>query len=104
MRGGPANEVRGDPGERSSYTLYNFLQDKFSRVSSSSAGQFCEKIGKTSRTKVADIDHATAEKLFKELQDSKLPPPPTDCARMPCAPSPDVTTVTSRASGARISK
>jgi DNA topoisomerase-6 subunit B len=65
--------------EKPGYTLYNFLQDKFSRVSSSSAGQFCEKIGKTSRTKVADIDHATAEKLFKELQDSKLPPPPTDC-------------------------
>ncbi len=65
--------------EKPGYTLYNFLQDKFSRVSSASAGQFCEKIGKTSRTKVADIDHATAEKLFKELQDSKLPPPPTDC-------------------------
>lgn len=65
--------------EKPGYTLYNFLQDKFSRVSSASAGQFCEKIGKTSRTKVVDIDHSTAEKLFKELQDSKLPPPPTDC-------------------------
>ena len=65
--------------EKSGYTLYNFLQDKFSRVSSASASGFCEKIGVSSRTKVMDIDHDLAEKLFRELQDSKLPPPPTDC-------------------------
>jgi len=65
--------------EKPGYTLYNFLQDKFSRVSSATAGGFCEKIGVSSRTKVTDIDHERAEKLFKELQDSKLPPPPTDC-------------------------
>ncbi|MBL0927493.1 MAG: DNA topoisomerase VI subunit B, partial [Phycisphaerales bacterium] len=60
-------------------TLYNFLQEKFSRVSAQSASSFCEKIGLTSRTKVADVDSELAEKLFKEFQDSKLPPPPTDC-------------------------
>jgi DNA topoisomerase-6 subunit B len=65
--------------ENKTYTLYNFLQDKFSRVSPQSASSFCEKVGATSRTKVADIDHERAEKLFKELQDSRLPPPPTDC-------------------------
>lgn len=65
--------------EKPGYTLYNFLQEKFSRVSSASAGDFCKAIGLSSRAKVADIDHAQAEKLFKELQDSKLPPPPTDC-------------------------
>lgn len=65
--------------EKSGYTLYNFLQDKFSRVSSATASSFCEKIDVTSRTKVTDIDHDTAEKLFRELQESKLPPPPTDC-------------------------
>lgn len=65
--------------EKSGYTLYNFLQDKFSRVSSATASGFCEKIGVTSRTKVTDIDHDLAEKLFRELQESKLPPPPTDC-------------------------
>lgn len=65
--------------EKSGYTLYNFLQDKFSRVSSATASAFCEKIGVSSRTKVTDIDHDLAEKLFRELQDSKLPPPPTDC-------------------------
>jgi len=65
--------------ERDTYTLYNFLQDKFSRVSSASASSFCQAIGATARTKIADLDHAQSEKLFKALQDSKLPPPPTDC-------------------------
>ncbi len=61
------------------YTLYNFLQDKFSRVSANTAGDFCKAIKLTSRTKVSEVDHAAAEKLYKEMQDSKLPPPPTDC-------------------------
>ena len=29
--------------------------------------------------KVTEVEHGTAEKLFKVLQESKLPPPPTDC-------------------------
>jgi DNA topoisomerase-6 subunit B len=65
--------------EKGGYTLYNFLQDRFSRVSSATASTLCEKIGKTARTRVADMDHDAAEKLFRELQDAKLPPPPTDC-------------------------
>ncbi|MFN7021379.1 MAG: DNA topoisomerase VI subunit B [Phycisphaerales bacterium] len=65
--------------EEKGYTLYNFLQDKFCRVSANTAGEFCKAVGLTSRTKVADVDHATAEKLFKHLQESRLPPPPTDC-------------------------
>lgn len=65
--------------EKAGTTLYTFLQEKFSRVSAATASGFCEKIGVTSRTKVGDIDHAKAEKLFKEMQESKLPPPPTDC-------------------------
>ena len=65
--------------EEKGYTLYNFLQDKFCRVSASTSRELCEAVDLTSRTKVADVDHATAEKLFKELQEVKLPPPPTDC-------------------------
>ena len=65
--------------ETGGYTLYNFLQDRFSRVSAATASTLCEKIGKTSRTRVADMDHDSTEKLFRELQDAKLPPPPTDC-------------------------
>ena len=60
-------------------TLYNFLQEKFSRVSSATAGEFCSAIGVTSRTKVADIEPPQAEKLYKEFQEAKLAPPPTDC-------------------------
>jgi DNA topoisomerase-6 subunit B len=65
--------------EEKGYTLVNFLQDKFSRVSAGAAVQFAKDVGLNSKTKVGDVDHATAEKLFKALQDSKLPPPPTDC-------------------------
>jgi DNA topoisomerase-6 subunit B len=65
--------------ERATYTLYNFLQDKFCRVSSQSASQFCDKIKVTSRTRVGDVDHPKAELLFKAFQESRLPPPPTDC-------------------------
>jgi DNA topoisomerase-6 subunit B len=60
-------------------TLYKFLQEKFCRVSPQSASAFCEKIGVSSRTRVSDIESPQAEKLFKEFQESRLPPPPTDC-------------------------
>ncbi|MBC7770863.1 MAG: DNA topoisomerase VI subunit B [Pyrinomonadaceae bacterium] len=60
-------------------TLYKFLQDRFSRISHQLAASFCEKIGATSRTKVADIEPQQAEKLFQEFQEAKLAPPPTDC-------------------------
>jgi DNA topoisomerase-6 subunit B len=65
--------------EKPGVTLYHFLQEKFSRVSSATASALCSEIGVSSRTKVADVDHAKAEKLFKALQEAKLPPPPTDC-------------------------
>ncbi len=70
--------------ERDSYTLYNFLQDKFSRVSSGTASELCDKLGDksfkvTARTKLSDLDPAHGEKLFNLLLDAKLPPPPTDC-------------------------
>ncbi|MBC7834421.1 MAG: DNA topoisomerase VI subunit B [Phycisphaerales bacterium] len=65
-----------DKGEGS---LYNFLQEQFSRVSSSTAADIVKRAGVTTRTRVNDVDHALAEKLFKQLQDAKLPPPPTDC-------------------------
>jgi len=71
--------IKEAEAESKSLTLYNFLQDKFSRVSASTASTFCESIKVTSRTKLGDIDHTKAEKLFKVMQDSKLPPPPTDC-------------------------
>jgi DNA topoisomerase-6 subunit B len=60
-------------------TLYGFLQEKFSRVSAPTASEFCQKIGVTSRTKVADIEPRQAEALYQAFMEAKLPPPPTDC-------------------------
>jgi DNA topoisomerase-6 subunit B len=60
-------------------TLYNFLQEQFCRVSHQTAGAFCERIKVTTRTKVSDIEPPQAEALYKEFQDAKLAPPPTDC-------------------------
>ena len=60
-------------------TLFNFLQERFCRVSAGTAGDFCKAIGATSRTKVSDIEPPQAEKLFNEFQRARLAPPPTDC-------------------------
>ncbi len=60
-------------------TLYQFMQDRFCRVSAVTAGKLCESIGVTSRRKIADIEPPLAEKLFEQFQDAKLAPPPTDC-------------------------
>ena len=60
-------------------TVYNFLQDQFSRISSAKASEFCKLIGIHTRTKCSDLEPEQAEKLFKEFQEAKLPSPPTDC-------------------------
>ncbi len=60
-------------------TLYNFLQEQFSRISPGKAGDFCKAAGAHSRTKVCDLEPPQIEKLFKAFQEAKLPPPPTDC-------------------------
>ncbi len=60
-------------------SLFKVLQESFSRVSPASASAICRAIGVTTRTRADEIDHALAEKLFRELQEAKLPPPPTDC-------------------------
>ncbi|HYE02940.1 MAG TPA: DNA topoisomerase VI subunit B, partial [Phycisphaerales bacterium] len=60
-------------------TLFNFLQEEFSKVSSTTAGELCRGVGLHTRTKVSDLDHALAERLFRALQDCRLAPPPTDC-------------------------
>ena len=60
-------------------TLYNFLQERFCRVSPQTAASMCQAIGVTSRAKAGDIEPPQAEKLYKVFQESKLAPPPTDC-------------------------
>jgi DNA topoisomerase-6 subunit B len=68
-----------EDANRGGGTLYNFLQEKFCRVSSGKASEFCKAIGVHSRTKVGDLEPHQVEKLFKQFQESKLPSPPTDC-------------------------
>lgn len=70
---GYAEETKG------SGTLYQFLQEKFCRISPQKAGEFCQAVGATSRTKVRDVHPSQVEKLFQAFQDAKLPAPPTDC-------------------------
>ncbi len=60
-------------------TLYHFLQEQFSRVSSGKASDFCKAAGAHSRTKVCDLEPKQIEALFRAFQESKLPAPPTDC-------------------------
>jgi DNA topoisomerase-6 subunit B len=60
-------------------TLYDFLQKRFCRISSSTASKFCQAIGVTSRTKAADVEPPQIERLFKVFEDERLSPPPTDC-------------------------
>ncbi len=60
-------------------TLYNFLQEKFCRISPGKAGEFCKACGAHSRTKVSDLEPQQVEQLFKAFQESRLPAPPTDC-------------------------
>ncbi len=56
-----------------------FLQNDFSRVSSSIAQKICAKAGITPRTWVTAVDPPTAEKLYHALQGAKLRAPSTDC-------------------------
>jgi len=60
-------------------TLYNFLQEKFSRISPAKSSEFCKCIGVHTRTKCSDILPDQAEKLFKAFEEARLPAPPTDC-------------------------
>src|SRR5689334_12162634 len=60
-------------------TLFNCLQERFSRISPAKASDFCKAIGVHSRTKVSDLEPAQIEKLFKEFENARLPSPPTDC-------------------------
>jgi len=60
-------------------SLFTFLQECFCRVSSASAGAICKAVGVTSRTRISAVDAPLAEAIFREFQNARFPPPPTDC-------------------------
>ncbi|MGB7156931.1 MAG: DNA topoisomerase VI subunit B [Tepidisphaeraceae bacterium] len=68
-----------EAGNKRGGTLFNFLQEEFSRVSPGKASEFCKACGTHSRTKVSDLEPPQVEKLFGAFQESRLPAPPTDC-------------------------
>lgn len=65
--------------EQKNPSIAGFLSDRFSRVSPSTASKLCEQAGFKVRTRVGDLDHAQAERLFAAMQEARLPNPPTDC-------------------------
>lgn len=71
--------IKDQEAANSTTTLYTFLQEKFCRVSASTASALCQKVGVTSRTRLSDLEPPQAESLYKAFQELKLPPPPTDC-------------------------
>ncbi|HVP73760.1 MAG TPA: DNA topoisomerase VI subunit B, partial [Phycisphaerales bacterium] len=60
-------------------TLYNFLQERFCRVSSAKASEFCKATGVTSRTRAGDLEPKQVEALYQQFQEARLAPPQTDC-------------------------
>jgi DNA topoisomerase-6 subunit B len=60
-------------------SLFNFLQERFCRVSSATAASMCKAIGVSTRTRAGDVEPPQAERLFAEFETAKLAPPPTDC-------------------------
>jgi DNA topoisomerase-6 subunit B len=68
-----------EAANRGGGTLYNFLQEQFSRVSPATASKFCQAVGAHSRTKVGDLTPKQIEDLFRQFQETRLPAPPTDC-------------------------
>ncbi|HEV2296859.1 MAG TPA: DNA topoisomerase VI subunit B [Tepidisphaeraceae bacterium] len=68
-----------EAGNKRGGTLFNFLQEEFSRVSPGKASEFCKAAGAHSRTKVSDLEPPQVEKLFAAFQEARLPSPPTDC-------------------------
>jgi DNA topoisomerase-6 subunit B len=60
-------------------TLAQFLTDSFSRVSSTVAKRICDTAKLSTRARAAKIGRHEVEALFKAIQETKIPPPSTDC-------------------------
>ncbi|MCC5823322.1 MAG: DNA topoisomerase VI subunit B [Phycisphaerales bacterium] len=71
--------LRDSEHDQKNPTIASFLSDRFSRVSPATASKLCADAKIPVRTKVGAIDHAKAEALFKAMQATKLPNPPTNC-------------------------
>ena len=62
-----------------SRTLSSFLQNDFSRISSVTAKEICDKASVDGKLKPEEIILAQSENLYKSMQNTKIIAPPTNC-------------------------
>ena len=60
-------------------TLAQFLSQSFSRVSSGVARKICDSAKLSTRATCAKLGRGEADALYKAIQETKIPPPATDC-------------------------
>ena len=65
--------------EHPKITLAHFLTQSFSRVSHGTAKKICDTAKLSSRVTTGKLGRGEADALFKAIQETKIPPPATDC-------------------------
>jgi DNA topoisomerase-6 subunit B len=65
--------------EHPKLTLAQFLTQSFSRVSPGTAKKLCDMAKLSTRVTTGKLGRGEADALFKAIQDTKIPPPATDC-------------------------
>jgi len=65
--------------EQPKLTLAQFLTQSFSRVSHGTAKKICDTAKLSTRVTTGKLGRGEADALFKAIQDTKIPPPATDC-------------------------
>jgi DNA topoisomerase-6 subunit B len=65
--------------EHPKITLSQFLTQSFSRVSPGTAKKLCDTAKLSTRVTAGKLGRGEADALFKAIQETKIPPPATDC-------------------------
>jgi DNA topoisomerase-6 subunit B len=65
--------------EHPKITLAQFLTQSFSRVSHGTAKKICDTAKLSTRLTTGKLGRGEADSLFKAIQETKIPPPATDC-------------------------
>jgi DNA topoisomerase-6 subunit B len=65
--------------EQPKLTLAQFLTQSFSRVSHGTAKRICDAAKLSTRVTTGKLGRGEADALFKAIQETKIPPPATDC-------------------------
>jgi DNA topoisomerase-6 subunit B len=65
--------------EQPKLTLSQFLTQSFSRVSHGTAKKICDAAKLSTRVTTGKLGRGEADALFKAIQDTRIPPPATDC-------------------------